>query len=260
MSESTLPTPSPDLLALHGLLARWRHARTFTFVDTRFDGARFLDMWHAWRSDDARYDRLHVIAVGTLRDLDAPPADADLARVWPMRVPGVHRLEFDAGRVTLTLAIGDRDDTGNMLSKLWARADAFHLDASTLTDARRLAKSLARIAGDGTTVSATADANLRDALRASGFECDEASDASNATLSARFAPRWRVRRHEPPLAIDAANRGDTRKAIVVGAGLAGCAMTSRLASRGWRVTLIDRHAQPARDASGNPAGVFHPIV
>jgi tRNA 5-methylaminomethyl-2-thiouridine biosynthesis bifunctional protein len=95
---------------------------------------------------------------------------------------------------------------------------------------------------------------MRRALESSGFECSAA--AADAGLVARFAPRWRVRRHEPPLPCAAS----AREAVVIGAGLAGCAVSARLAGRGWHVTLIDRHALPARDASGNPAGVFHPIV
>jgi tRNA 5-methylaminomethyl-2-thiouridine biosynthesis bifunctional protein len=52
----------------------------------------------------------------------------------------------------------------------------------------------------------------------------------------------------------------TRKALVIGAGVAGAAAAERLASRGWQVTVIERHAKAAQEASGNPAGVFHPIV
>ncbi|GJH21032.1 bifunctional tRNA (5-methylaminomethyl-2-thiouridine)(34)-methyltransferase MnmD/FAD-dependent 5-carboxymethylaminomethyl-2-thiouridine(34) oxidoreductase MnmC [Caballeronia novacaledonica] len=247
------------LFAPHDLPARWRRTRVFTFVDTTFSA--FLPLWQRWRDDDERCDRLHVVATGTLNALDDPPSTDDasplateLARAWPMRVQGVHRLEFDEGRVVLTLAIGD--DAHEMLSKLWLRADAFHLEATD--DPRKLCKTLARFAGDGATVCANVSGplhvSLRRALESSGFEC--LSVATDTPLIARFAPRWRVRRHEPPLPCAAS----TREAIVIGAGLAGCAVSARLAGRGWQVTLIDRHALPARDASGNPAGVFHPIV
>jgi tRNA 5-methylaminomethyl-2-thiouridine biosynthesis bifunctional protein len=47
---------------------------------------------------------------------------------------------------------------------------------------------------------------------------------------------------------------------VVGAGLAGAAVCERLCARGWDVTLYERHAAPAEEASGNHAGTFHPIV
>ena len=48
--------------------------------------------------------------------------------------------------------------------------------------------------------------------------------------------------------------------MVVGAGLAGAAICERLCSRGWEVELVERHARPAEEASGNPAGAFHPVV
>ena len=51
-----------------------------------------------------------------------------------------------------------------------------------------------------------------------------------------------------------------RKAIVIGAGLAGSAACERLAARGWDITLIERHAQPAQETSGNLAGVFMPSL
>jgi tRNA 5-methylaminomethyl-2-thiouridine biosynthesis bifunctional protein len=251
----------PTLLAPYDLPARWRHKRIFTLVDTHFaDGDIFLAAWQRWRDDDAHCDRLHVVAIAPLDALEHPPSDdasplaSELARAWPMRVPGVHRLEFESGRVVLTLAVGDQEE---LLSRLWLRADAFHVDMTD--DPRKLCKSLARLAGDHATVCLTAPdeahPQLRRALEASGFEVTTTAAAHRA-LTARFAPRWRVRRHEPPLPADA----NAREAIVIGAGLAGCAMSSRLAARGWHVTLMDRHAMPARDASGNPAGVFHPIV
>jgi len=46
-----------------------------------------------------------------------------------------------------------------------------------------------------------------------------------------------------------------RRVAVVGAGIAGTSCAERLASRGWAVTLIDRHVAPAQGASGNPIGL-----
>jgi len=240
--------------------AHWPQRRIFTAVDTHFDdGRRFLAAWAAWRDDPARCERLHYVSTGTLDTLSHAPATDDphfvrqLARVWPMRVAGVHRLEFESGRVVLTLAIGDGP---HVLQKLWLRADAIRLRIDPDDDALATCKSLARIAGDGAVVHAGPHPQLARSLEAAGFAVDQASQTLNMPITARFAPRWRVRRHEPPLATSASER----EAIVIGAGLAGCAVMSRLASRGWHVTLIDRHAEVARDASGNPAGVFHPIV
>jgi tRNA 5-methylaminomethyl-2-thiouridine biosynthesis bifunctional protein len=51
-----------------------------------------------------------------------------------------------------------------------------------------------------------------------------------------------------------------RNAVVIGAGLAGAAICERLCARGWQVRLMERHAIPAQEASGNHAGSFHPLV
>jgi tRNA 5-methylaminomethyl-2-thiouridine biosynthesis bifunctional protein len=282
----------PDSFKLNIDTTSWRGKRTFTLLGVDLDPVTaFIDVWSAWRRDPERCDRLHFVAQTSLESLGSPdalavPADASgliseliselsshLADAWPMHVAGVHRLEFDAGRVVLTLAIGAIEP---MLSKLWLRADAFYLRIDEHDAAVPwLCKALARLAGEHATVRATRHPLLRRSLENAGFVCDEppAHDVYNGplnnispssidTLSARFAPRWRVRRHEPPVPERAAIERNpaAREAIVVGGGLAGCAITERLAARGWRVTLIERHDGVAQDASGNPAGVFHPIV
>ncbi len=48
-----------------------------------------------------------------------------------------------------------------------------------------------------------------------------------------------------------------RRALVIGGGLAGCASAASLAARGWQVTLLERHAGLAEEASGNPQGVLY---
>ncbi|KQR79760.1 FAD-dependent cmnm(5)s(2)U34 oxidoreductase [Burkholderia sp. Leaf177] len=242
--------------------SRWIRRRNFTILQTQFDGGRrFIDTWSAWREDPQRCERLHFVAVVAMESMTAPSLLADqpalselLIDAWPIPVPGVHRLEFDDGRVVLTLAAGDAQ---SMLQKLWMRADSFYLQSAAFGDKLPfIAKALARIAADNAILCADFHLQLPKALNDAGFAIDETSHSVNA----RFAPRWRVRRHEPPVADPAAGNERTRHAMVIGAGLGGCAITERLASRGWRVTLIDRHANPAHDASGNPAGVFHPIV
>lgn len=47
-------------------------------------------------------------------------------------------------------------------------------------------------------------------------------------------------------------------AIVIGAGIAGCATAHALAKYGCQVTLIERHGEIAQEASGNPLGVLYP--
>ncbi|WP_175720272.1 bifunctional tRNA (5-methylaminomethyl-2-thiouridine)(34)-methyltransferase MnmD/FAD-dependent 5-carboxymethylaminomethyl-2-thiouridine(34) oxidoreductase MnmC [Burkholderia anthina] len=269
------------MLAGNGLPARWRGRRTFTIVETGFgSGGHFLATWAAWRDDPQRCERLHFVAVephpfsrDDLRRAVSNMAEratisenvsmsaAALVDAWPMRVPGLHRLEFDAGRVVLTLAFGNAQD---LLQRLVARADAFYLGqrASAGHDdalSADVIRALARIAAEGATYATHShDDAVKHALDATGFTHRDVDDCAGepALRVGEYAPRWRMRRHEPPRALPVSGR----RAIVIGAGLAGCAVVERLAARGWDVTLIERHARIASDASGNPAGVFHPLM
>ncbi|MFL9897798.1 bifunctional tRNA (5-methylaminomethyl-2-thiouridine)(34)-methyltransferase MnmD/FAD-dependent 5-carboxymethylaminomethyl-2-thiouridine(34) oxidoreductase MnmC [Paraburkholderia fungorum] len=256
---------------------RWQGRRVFTALETGFGmGINFLTTWAAWRADPARCERLHFVSTekhpftqADLRSVYAAtisdPAIAALAKTlaaeWPMLVPGTHRLEFEGGRITLTLVFADAMES---LPALRLRADAFYLDG--FAPARNpdmwtpaIFKALARLAGEGATFATYSSAgDIKRALTQNGFVYQKVDGFGwkRAMLVGHFAPRWRVRRYEPPAPLEV----DERHAIVIGTGLAGCAAIERLASRGWRVTSLERHASVAQDASGNPAGVFHPMI
>ena len=104
----------------NGLPERWAGAPRFTILEAGFGlGLAFLAAWQAWREDPRRCARLHFVSVEKhpfgaqdLAVLHAPhaelaPLSAELRDAWPMLVPGMHRLEFEQGRVVLTLAFGD---------------------------------------------------------------------------------------------------------------------------------------------------------
>jgi tRNA 5-methylaminomethyl-2-thiouridine biosynthesis bifunctional protein len=261
----------------NGLPERWQRQRLFTVLETGFGlGINFLVTWAAWRADPARCERLHFVSTekhpftrsdllnayaATVADASIAELGQSLAEAWPMLVPGTHRLEFEGGRVTLTLVFGDATET---LPTLWLRADAFYLDGFAPAKnpelwAPAIFKALSRLAGDDATFSTyTSAGDVKRALTQAGFEYRkvEGFGWKRAMLAGRFAPRWRVRRYEPPAPLAVTER----HAVVIGAGLAGCAVIERLAARGWRVTSLERHDAPARDASGNPAGVFHPML
>ncbi|MCU0939548.1 MAG: MnmC family methyltransferase, partial [Burkholderiaceae bacterium] len=121
-------------------------------------------------------------------------------------------------------------------------ADAIYLDGfapernPALWEAPLL-KAVARLARPGATLATyTAARAVREALAAGGFEVllQPGFGRKRHMLAARYAPRWRVRRHEPPAAYDG-----ERNALVIGAGLAGAHCADALARRGWQVTVVD---------------------
>ncbi len=261
----------------NNLPARWQGRRVFTVLETGFGmGINFLMTWAAWRADPSRCERLHFVSTekhpfsrddlhraydATISDPSIVSLARTLADAWPSLVPGTHRLEFDEGRVTLTLVFGD---AGTTLSSLWLRADAFYLDGFAPAKnpdlwTPQLFRQLARLAGDDATFATyTSSGDVKRALLQTGFEYRkvEGFGWKRAMLVGRFAPRWRVRRHDPPMPLAVAER----RAVVIGTGLAGCAVIERLTARGWHVSSLERHEGIAREASGNPAGVFHPML
>jgi tRNA 5-methylaminomethyl-2-thiouridine biosynthesis bifunctional protein len=255
------------------LPARWRNRQSFTVLETGFGlGLNFLASWQAWREDREHCARLHYVAVEkhpfTAESLESlhgrygefASLSAELRAKWPALVPGVHRIALDEGRVLLTLALGD---AGDILPRLAVLPDAVFLDG--FAPARNPAmwsptviKAIARIARPGMTLATyTSAASVRRALADQGFDCEKRPGFGHKRemLCATFAPKW-PRRGQPAAPEP---RGE-RHALVIGAGLAGAAICERLASRGWRLTLIDTHQAPARGASGLSAGVFHPHV
>ena len=254
----------------NGLPERWRGAHRFTILETGFGfGLTFLATWNAWRDDPARPARLHYVSVEkhpfTAQDLavlHAPHAEfaplaEELRSAWPLLVPGMHRLEFESGRLVLTLAFGD---AAELVPQLRLAADAIYLDGFAPAKnpelwSPALLKAVARIAAPGATAATwSVAAPVREGLRAAGFMAEKRRGFASKSemLVARFVPK-RSLRLEPP-------RPAERSAVVVGAGIAGAAACERLAARGWEVTLVERHLEPALEASGNHAGAFHPVV
>ncbi|HZW21330.1 bifunctional tRNA (5-methylaminomethyl-2-thiouridine)(34)-methyltransferase MnmD/FAD-dependent 5-carboxymethylaminomethyl-2-thiouridine(34) oxidoreductase MnmC [Noviherbaspirillum sp.] len=253
----------------NGLPGRWQGRTRFTILETGFGlGLNFLATWQAWRDDPARSARLHYVAIekhpfaaADLAQLHAHwPELADLSAAlrdaWPPLVAGFHRIELDAGRVILTLAFGDVADC---LPQVDAAADAFYLDGFAPGKnpemwAPEVLVRMGRMAASGATAATyTVSGAVRQALAQGGFLCEKRPGFGRKRdmLAARYAPRWPIPARPEP---------QERRAVVIGAGVAGSAACERLAARGWQVTLVERHDKPAQEASGNLAGIAMPLL
>jgi tRNA 5-methylaminomethyl-2-thiouridine biosynthesis bifunctional protein len=240
-------------------------------------GLNFLCAWQLFDECANAEARLHFVSVEKF-----PLSAADLKQalaLWPELAQfadpllaqyvamheGFQRFVFDDGRVTLTLLIGDALE---MLPQLDGQIDAWFLDGFAPAKnpdmwTPELFAELARLAAPGSTLGTfTSTGWVRRALNAAGFKMKRVPGIGHKweVLRGQFigwpedvaqpatAKPWFARPR--PLAGE-------RKALVIGAGLAGCATAASLAARGWQVRLLERHSDLAQEASGNPQGVLY---
>lgn len=255
-------------LAGNGLPERWRDRADFTVAETGFGlGGNFLATWQAWLDDDRRPSRLHYVAVEAhppdARELQRAHATAPWARLadelvaaWPLAVPGVHALRLHGGAVRLTLALGD---VQRVLRQLVFRADAIYLDGfapdrnPAMWDGSVIKALAGRAAPDATAATWCVVRPLRDALRTAGFPCERVPGIGGKREVLRA-------RHVPFRATSPTPEARDRRALVIGAGLAGAASARALAERGFEVQVLEAAPAAATASSGNPAGLFHATV
>ncbi|WP_193069264.1 bifunctional tRNA (5-methylaminomethyl-2-thiouridine)(34)-methyltransferase MnmD/FAD-dependent 5-carboxymethylaminomethyl-2-thiouridine(34) oxidoreductase MnmC [Pseudomonas sp. K5] len=240
-------------------------------------GLNFLCAWQLFEQHAVAGAHLHFVSVEKY-----PLSHADLQRallLWPELQPfaaqllaqyiaihpGFQRLVLDNGRVTLTLLIGDALE---QLPQLDAQIDAWFLDGFAPAKnpdmwTAELFAELARLAAPGSTISTfTSTGWVRRLINAAGFKMKRTPGIGH---------KWEILRGEflgwpaetplpaagkPWFARPAPLHGE-RSALVIGGGLAGCTTAASLAARGWNVSLLERHARLAEEASGNPQGVLY---
>ena len=289
--EPTAPIEVGDaLLRAAGLPDAWRGADAYTVLDLDFArGDGLLATLAAWHADPGRCGRLRVAVL--VEAPVAPPRLRETLEVrhrgrpfvealrdrWPPPLPGMHRIELAQGRVQVTLAVGPRR---TLLPGWLPHADALlvtvhaddRVDRGLLRTAAACLTAQARVGivslpapGDAAAdrgrpgppstepLAATLDALAGAGLHTTACRNDGSTAGSRRTLVALTGQRM----HGPPAR---AIRPDARCAIVVGAGLAGCATAFALARRGWSVLRLDAAAAPAGGGSAQPVLAQHPSV
>ena len=194
-----------------------------------------------------------VLQSGQADDAALTPLSAQLAdQLWGL-LPGLHRLVFDAGRVLLTLCIASTKDdgTGNVIKQLGQQrfeADRIRLNFAAVANLNlfHAAKAIARLCKRTTVLTTANNVAMACALKQCGFQVT----TQRSELHASYNPNWATKASRPTV--------NPSRCVVVGAGLAGAAVASSLARRGWVVTVVDACAAPAGGASSLPAGLFAP--
>ena len=250
----------------------------FVIGETGFGtGLNFLCAWQLLDQCAPAKARLHFISVEKY-----PLNRADLTRalaLWPelaaysmellQQYWGIHtgfqQLVFAQGRVVLTLIVGDALEG---LRQLDASVHAWFLDGFSPAKnpqmwTQALFQEMARLSAPKATLGTFTSAGfVRRGLTEVGFSLKRVPGygRKREILQGIFESLETPKPQSPTAAWFArpsSDRPESRRAIVIGAGLAGCASAASLAARGWQVTVLERHAQAAQEGSGNPQGVLY---
>ncbi|MDI9818875.1 MULTISPECIES: bifunctional tRNA (5-methylaminomethyl-2-thiouridine)(34)-methyltransferase MnmD/FAD-dependent 5-carboxymethylaminomethyl-2-thiouridine(34) oxidoreductase MnmC [unclassified Legionella] len=278
----------------NNLLERWRNLTEDTFViaETGFgSGLNFLLTWSLWLKYAPKHTRLHFISCEkyplTAKDLaqclmlwpDLEEQAQKLLADYPVLTPGFHYLSFDDGRINLHLMLGDVEYCFNQLlscgEPILERqlrtnpVDAWFLDGfAPVKNKAMWSESLFYMIGllskKETTLATFSSAGIvKKNLQAIGFDVNKIKGFAKKRemITARFKGVTEVVKpnlRTTPWHVDVNRKVRDKRAIVLGAGLAGCYTAYALAKRGWNVSLIDAANEVGTGASGNTQAVFYP--
>ncbi len=188
---------------------------------------------------------------------------------YPPLHAGIHNIElnFNNQRVILILMLGDAKA---MLEEVWQsdgfRVDAWYLDgfAPALNSDmwnEKLCSVIADLSKTGTTISTYSAAGLiKSSLKLNSFTIQRKAGFAqkrHMLIGQYHATGIKQKALQQGwLQLPGANYQD-KKAIIIGAGLAGCSTAAELAKAGWKITMIERESSIASKASGNPRGIVY---
>lgn len=268
----------------------------FTVAETGFGtGLNFLNTWLLWKKHYKTGKKLYYISA-ELYPLHKEALQQCLAhwpelaalseklyQQYPLPLTGVHCLEFDDG-VTLILLFNDvvtgftqllESSHPNLAYNTQRSVDAWFLDGFSPKQNQAMWRDelfhlMAKLSHRQTTLATFTSAGfVRRGLRAAGFVCEKIKG---------FGQKREMLRADYqglPRALEAQNKSRRRSAYgqfwpiyrqqqmpktvaVIGAGITGCTTAWTLAQAGVKVYLLDRHARPMQEASGNPQAVLFP--
>jgi tRNA 5-methylaminomethyl-2-thiouridine biosynthesis bifunctional protein len=239
---------------------------SWVVLDTAFAGGfQFLSTWRAWQENPQRPRMLHYVAL--LQEEAVPdwfefPEHYDydptlkklanqLADLCDGAQRGFQRMLLDDGQVSLTLCIGE---VPNLLGALRLQADVIWMDVFQQPWDMPTLKPLARYCKRGTILHLSdMEESLLQRLQEQGFQ----AASSHSPLQYVFDPPWDIKTsRQPHLAL----AHSPTHCAVIGAGLSGACVAQALARRGWHVTVYERNATAAQEASGVPAAVVVPYL
>lgn len=250
----------------------------FCIMETGFGaGLNFLKTCQLWLQKAPADARLHFISFEKFPLTQSELAKAhgvfeeltelskSLLEAHPLRLPGWHDVFLYDQRIRLTLWFGD---VIKGLPEFDVKVDAWFLDGFTPRknpDMWRpdLYLQMARLSDETTTFATfTAAGEVRRGLEQHGFEVEKAPGYAKKRemCFGRYAHPRPFSSKAPWFERPKEVTPSPKKAIVIGAGLAGATVAYQLASQGLSVVVLEQEAAVSQQASGNLAGAIHPLV
>ena len=228
--------------------SQWAGQTFFTVTQSAFDMEAFCALYAVWMHEKDRPSVFHVVAFvepdqwaseWTKPDFIDHETWALIEAQKPVAVPGYHRVMLTDERFVLTLVYEKPQEAVSKMTMGWDALLWMGGESLFLRSLLRL--SNAKAVAYAEQFSADEEAVLkRGAFRlASDQGCDTAG---------LMAPRKKGGYRE----------GSDRRALVIGAGLAGANAAYALSKAGWRVFVIDEAPVPGARASALAWGILHP--
>ena len=236
-----------------GLPGAWAGRAVFRIAELGFgSGLNALALWDLWRASWAPGQRLVMVSIEAFplsveeaeRAHAAFPEVADLsARLraqWPARSPGAHLLDFPDDGFALTVLHGE---AGAALAEMEGAFDAWFLDGfapSRNSDMWRgdLFTRIAALSAPGARAATFTVAGVaRRGLAEAGFAVEKRPGfgRKKERLEALLTRTASTEAAPDPLPRGGGADGDV---LVLGGGVAGCALAHALRGRGRRVTIV----------------------
>ncbi len=180
---------------------------------------------------------------------------------YPPLSKGIHFLSFE--NIKLMLCFGDIKE---VFSQLTCKINAWFLDGFSpsknpdMWDKQTL-NIIKNLSDKNATLATFSVANsLRQNLSKVGFKWEKATGHKKKKHMLKASLQQQTLSFKKPWFAPPKPNKNEKKALILGAGIAGSVIAYKLAKRGWEVEIIDQNKNAGLGGSGNYCGAVTPLI
>lgn len=255
---------------------RWKNKKTFVIAECGFGtGLNLLATIELYKKSQNRPKFLYFISIENeplmLQDLkkshtnypSLQPFATTLYQKYPPLIQGFHFIDYDAN-IKIILCFYD---VHKALTNLTCKVDAWYLDGfspaknSKMWDKKTFSK-IANLSKIGTTAASYSVARVvKDGLENNGFSIEKTEGfKTKKHMLKAICTNPNSKEDKPWFSLANTFTCKEKKALIIGAGIAGSSIAYRLAQHGWSIDILDKRPSAGLEASGNHCGVVAPLI